>query len=95
MKDYKKIANEIGQLLDEKQAAYGNAFGRMEALLHILYPDGIQSYQYKDLLTLVRMLDKVFRIANLPESQKDLMGEEPWKDICGYSLLALANQEKD
>jgi len=25
----------------------------------------------------------------MPENQKDLMGEEPWKDIAGYAILAL------
>ena len=61
-------------------------------LFNILYPNGIQPYQYGDLLTIVRMLDKVFRIANMPSEDKDIMGEEPYKDIAGYALLALERE---
>ena len=92
-KDYVPLTREIGILLNEKQESYGNAFGNMETILQTLYPNGISTYQYKDVLTLTRILDKVFRIANLPENRKDKMGEEPYKDIAGYAILALAEQE--
>ena len=64
----------------------------MQEVFNILYPEGIQPYQYQDILTIARIMDKVFRIANLPASKKDLMGEEPWKDIAGYALLALSKR---
>ena len=91
--DYEGLASTIGSLLNEKQAAYGDAFGKMEEIFNVLYPDGIQPHQYQDLLTIVRMMDKIFRIANLPPDKKDLMGEEPWKDIAGYSILSLARRK--
>ena len=87
---YFPIAMELSALLDKKQQSYGDAFGSMEQIFKILYPEGIKEYQYADVLTLVRMLDKVFRIANTTEGESDLMGEEPYKDIAGYALLALA-----
>ncbi len=80
-------------LLEKKQKSYGDAFGSMEAVFKILYPNGISPYQYGDLLTVVRMLDKVFRIANMPPEGKDVMGEEPYKDIAGYALLALEREK--
>lgn len=89
--NYEEIAQNIGALLNEKQTAYGNAFGEMEKLITVLYPQGIAPYQYKNLLTLVRILDKIFRIANSPDGENDPMNEEPWKDIAGYSILALSN----
>ena len=89
---YVPAAVELALLLEEKQQAYGDAFGSMEAIFKILYPNGIQPYQYSDLLTVVRMLDKVFRIANMPPEGKDIMGEEPYKDIAGYALLALERE---
>ena len=89
---YIQPAVELAVLLGQKQQAYGDAFGSMEAIFKILYPNGIQPYQYGDLLTVVRMLDKVFRIANMPPEGKDLMGEEPYKDIAGYALLALERE---
>jgi len=87
--DYELLAKGIGALLNEKQAAYGDSFGKLPEIIEVLYPDGIATHQYKNFLTLVRIMDKVFRIASMPENQKDLMGEEPWKDIAGYAILAL------
>jgi|11BtaG_2_1085332.scaffolds.fasta_scaffold00001_62 hypothetical protein len=89
IKDYEEVGKQIGGLLNEKQQSYGDAFGKMEQIFKILYPENIQKHQYKDVLTLARILDKIFRIANLPEDQKDTMGEEPYKDIAGYAILAL------
>jgi hypothetical protein len=92
-KSYINIGKQIGALLNEKQASYGDAFGKMNEILNVLYPDGIKNHQYQDILTIVRILDKVFRIANLPEDQKDRMGEEPYKDIAGYAILALGKNK--
>ena len=77
---------ELGQLVDEKQAAYGDSFGRSERVLAALYPDGIEPSQYRDALAVVRIVDKLFRIAN----KKDAFGESPWQDIAGYGLLGAA-----
>jgi hypothetical protein len=43
---------------------------------------------------MVRILDKLFRVSNLPESNEDRMHEEPWKDIAGYAILALSQHKK-
>jgi hypothetical protein len=80
---YEFIGSEIGRLVDEKQAAYGDSFGKSGGVLRILYPDGITPDQYDDALAVVRVVDKLFRIAN----QKDYGGESPWRDICGYGML--------
>lgn len=90
--DYAHLATSLGELLNEKQAAYGDAFGNMDDIFNILYPEGISPHQYEDILTIARIMDKIFRIANLPKSKKDTMGEEPWKDIAGYALLALSKK---
>lgn len=93
--DYEAIGEQIGILLNEKQAAYGNAHGNMSHIFSILYPVGIQPYQYNDVLTVTRIMDKIFRIANLPANKKDSMGEDPWKDIAGYAILALQNTKEN
>ena len=85
----KKIAADISQLVEEKQDAYGNAFERTAEILSILYPNGIDVEQLHDAALLVRVLDKICRIAHNNET----MGESPWRDICGYSLLALQRTE--
>ena len=87
--NYVKIANSIGSLTAEKNAAYGDSFGQACDVLKVLYPNGVQADQYKDMLAVVRVIDKLFRIAN----KKDAFGESPWRDICGYALLGIANDE--
>lgn len=87
---FESTAEEIGRLVAEKQKAYGDSFGKSGALLKILYPDGIALDQYDDVLTIARIVDKLFRIA----TDKDAMGESPWRDINGYSLLAYIRDQK-
>ena len=86
---YVEIAKSIGTLTSEKNEAYGDSFGQACDVLKVLYPDGVKPEQYKDMLAVVRVIDKLFRIAN----KKDAFGESPWRDICGYALLGIANDE--
>lgn len=88
---YLKIANEIGALVQEKNNAYGDSFAESEKILEVLYPRGIRPYQYKDALAITRVVDKLFRLAN----KKDAFGESPWRDICGYAILGVVNDEEE
>ena len=84
--NYEAIGQEIGRLVDAKQTAYGDSFGKAGAVMRILYPDGISVAQLDDALCVVRILDKLFRVA----TSKDALGESPYKDIAGYGLLGAA-----
>ena len=88
---YKQIGEEIGSLVDEKNAAYGSSFAESYKILSVLYPNGIKPEQYTDALAIIRVIDKLFRLAN----KKDAFGESPWRDIAGYAILGVANNEKD
>lgn len=90
-KRYKEIGEEIGQLVQEKNEAYGDSFGQACRILEVLYPMGIQPAQYRDALAITRVIDKLFRLAN----KRDAFGESPWKDICGYAILGIANDLKE
>jgi hypothetical protein len=81
---YQQIASELAALVEKKQAAYGDAFGKSGAVMRILYPEGIPFEKLDDALCVVRVLDKLFRIA----TDRDALGESPWSDIMGYALLA-------
>lgn len=84
--DLEELAKEIGTVLQEKHEQYGGDSGAdsCEAageILKVLYPDGVSVDQYQDMLLLVRIFDKLFRIAN------GNMGEESaWMDLGGYAL---------
>ena len=90
-KDYIDIAKEIGALVQEKNEAYGDSFGQACRILEVLYPEGIKPHQYRDALAVTRVIDKLFRLAN----KKDAFGESPWRDICGYSILGISNDERE
>jgi len=88
---FKQIGEEIGSLVEEKNAAYGNSFGKVAEFLKILWPDGIPVEAYTDALCTVRMFDKLMRIAN----KKDAFGESPYRDIAGYSILGVEKDERE
>lgn len=80
---YEQTGQKIGQLVDEKNAAYGDAFHKCGEFLKILHPDGVKPEQYTDMLAIMRIFDKMMRIAN----KKNAFGENPWQDIAGYGIL--------
>jgi len=83
-----KIATSVGELVKAKNAAYGDSFSQSHRIIEVLYPNGVKPEQYRDMLATIRIVDKLFRIAN----QKDYGDESPWRDVAGYSILALANE---
>ena len=90
-KNFISIANEIGELVQEKNIAYGDSFAKSQEIVKVLYPDGVKPEQYMDMLAITRVIDKLFRIA----TKKDAFGESPWRDICGYAILGIANDEEE
>jgi hypothetical protein len=89
MNKFEKIASDLSTILSMKNEAYGNAFDKTTQILTLLYPNGIKVAQFKDVHVIVRMLDKLSRIAR----DNDPMGESPYMDIAGYSILALARDD--
>lgn len=100
MSGFDQIITEIGTFITgitaEKNRAYGDAVHATDKILGILYPNGIDTEQYQDLLLIVRMLDKINRISS---GDKNSFGESPWNDIAGYAILGSAKdtetQEED
>ena len=82
---FESIGWNVGELVQRKQRAYGDSFGRSGECLRQMFPNGIKPEQYDDLLTIARILDKLFRIAN----NKDAFNENPYQDIVGYGLLGM------
>lgn len=91
MNRYTQEAINLAELITKKQIAYGDSFGRSKYIIEVLYPKGISPEQYQDALAVIRIIDKLFRIAN----DKFSMAEDPWQDIAGYALLSLVRQLDD
>tara|TARA_Y100000310_G_scaffold321950_1_gene380303 strand:- start:2061 stop:2357 length:297 start_codon:yes stop_codon:yes gene_type:complete len=89
--DFVEIGNRIGELVKQKNMAYGDSFSRATDILEVLYPNGVKPHQYRDMLAVIRVIDKLFRLA----TRKNAFDESPWNDIAGYALLGIAADEKD
>ena len=82
---FSELGGTVGELVHDKQLAYGDSFGRSGECLRQMFPKGIDINQYDDLLTIARILDKLFRLANDPRA----FNENPYQDIVGYALLGM------
>jgi len=83
-KTYANRGRRIGEMVDIKNAAYGDSFNLSGEVLQRIYPHGIKPEQYRDALAVVRIVDKLFRIG----ARKDAFGESPYDDIAGYAIVA-------
>ena len=90
MTDFKALAAEVGELVTTKNEKYGNSFGKAGEFLRLLYPNGVPPEAYTDLLLVVRVFDKLMRIA----TAKGSLGESEWQDLMGYALLGLAKDRE-
>jgi len=87
--NYQELARSIGQLVEEKQAAYGDSFGKSGNCLREMFPNGVKPEQLDMVLTFARILDKMFRLATDPTA----FDECPWQDMAGYCLLKVKEWE--
>lgn len=85
---FENIGRILGELVDDKQQAYGDAITAVEQLMKVLYPNGVKIEQYRDMLLMVRIMDKQCRIA---KGDKTAFGESPFRDIAGYGLLGVGH----
>jgi hypothetical protein len=88
-KSFHEIAALQADLLEKKDRAYGSSFNKTADHLKILFPDGIVDDQYQHMMFIIRVLDKLARIANsslLPPEEGCL---DAYLDINGYSILGI------
>lgn len=85
-----EIGQRIGELVQRKNAEYGDSFNQSYRILEVLYPAGVKPEQYLDMLAIIRVVDKLFRL-----SRGDQGDESAWADIAGYGILGVAAHEKD
>lgn len=77
------MTRALGELIVEKNRSYGSAFRCCAEFFKILYPNGIAPDRYADALLLVRIFDKMMRIA----TDANALGESPYQDIASYAIL--------
>jgi len=92
---FSELGQQVGELVDQKQLAYGDSVSKTYKLMQIFleqYDNGDNTYTIpksllKHILLQVRKIDKANRIFSNPDG--DLMGENPYQDDVGYSLLGM------
>ena len=87
---YEQLGLAVGRLVESKQKAYGNMVATAVPIMNSLFPAGIAEHQMDDALFILRTVDKLGRISR---GDKRAFGENPWQDIAGYALLAMAKDE--
>ncbi len=81
--DWELAGRHVGRLVGEKRRQYGNALEKSAAILTLLFPGGIQPVQYVDACSMMRVLEKLSRVAS-----GDQGDESAWIDIAGHGLVA-------
>lgn len=84
------IGKEIGELTARKNVAYGDSALTSAEALKLLWPNGLPTDSFADALLIVRIWDKMMRIA----TDKDALGESPYRDIGGYAILGAEKDEQ-
>ena len=87
MDKFHKISYTLANLLAMKERNYGQSFNLTGDILRIMAPDGIKPDQYDEVLTVVRTIEKLFRVMKGAPDE-----ESPYLDIAGYAMLALARE---
>ena len=88
-RSYEETGRRIGRLVKEKNEAYGDSFHKSAVIMLALFPNGIPTDKYQDALAIVRIIDKLFRLA----TRKDAFGENPMEDIAGYAIVSVGPEE--
>ena len=91
---YPEIGQTIGQLVEKKNKAYGDSHSVTGRVLAMMVEDLTHNQLHSaipDILTVVRILDKLMRILHEP----DAFGESPWEDIAGYAILKVKEKEDE
>lgn len=88
--NFRRVALEVAALVEEKNAAYGDSFAQAGKFLRLLWPEGVPPESYDDMLTVVRIFDKLKRVATGPTA----FGEDPRRDVLGYAILWAAQAQE-
>ena len=90
MNNFERIAKEIGELTAKKNIAYGDSTAKTGELLRVFFPNGVGVEHLYNMQLFARIFDKLFRIVSDP----DAFGEDPWRDVAGYALLAAERNDR-
>lgn len=89
-----ELCELLGSLVTDKQRQYGDSVAKTTEQLRILWPAGIQVHHYGDMQLVVRILDKLCRVAARGPEGTDLGGESPYLDLAGYGILGVRKDAK-
>jgi len=86
---FKEIADKIGSMVEEKNVQYGDSYANTQKFLDILYPESIPVEKFSDIVCIIRIFDKLKKVAAQVESDE----ENPYADLIGITIRMADNQE--
>jgi hypothetical protein len=92
MSNVQNLINDIAKLVKAKQDEYGHVDIAVNKFLQTVYPNGITTDKYDDVLFAMRIIEKLSRVcsSNISLKAKD----DAYQDIVGYGLLGLNMDKK-
>ena len=82
---------DIEELLEKKNHSYGNSVARSADMMRALFPCGMGIQVYHRVHFMIRIFDKLCRLASPNIRREEAV--DAWKDIVGYGMLALRQEE--
>ena len=86
------IAKNVRDIVITKNETYGDSVSKSAKLMHVLYPDGIAPSHYDDAHLIIRVLDKLSRLASADITKRAKY--DAWQDIAGYGIIGASNHEE-
>ena len=81
--NFENIAKQVVDAVQRGNKETGNCITETTKVIRILFPNGIPSGKEQDEAIIVRILDKMFRIANAQGNTSAI-----WQELTAYALNA-------
>lgn len=87
--EWRGLGLEVADLVAARNETYGNSIGKSAEILAVIWPDGIPPEAIPWAHYVIRIVDKLNRIAAAPEKLEVV--RDAFVDIAGYGLCALSD----
>lgn len=92
IEEYHPFTQDLDLMIARKNASYGDSVGKSAQMLAVVCPNGIPSKIFHRAHLLIRIMDKVCRLFSPTITTNEAI--DAWKDIAGYSRLAIGLEER-
>jgi len=91
--EYEKLGNDIKPIVEKLESDYGHSLGETKEILKMMYPNGVNQEQLGDVVSIVRMLDEMFKVARIDGAVSDENRDEVWKEMIAKAFATVAQEQ--